>query len=74
MVHGPVRIRFTWFEATRRRDLDNIYSAKKFVLDAMQKMWIIQGDGQKYVTGVEDIFVLTKSKNDEGVLVEILEA
>ena len=69
-VHGPVRIRFTWYEATRRRDLDNIFSAKKFVLDAMQRMWIIYGDGQKYVTGTEDIFVLDK---DEGVYVEILE-
>ena len=70
-VTGPVRIRFTWYEKSRRRDLDNIFSAKKFILDAMQRMQIIAGYGQKYETAAEDIFVLSKN---EGVYVEIMEA
>ena len=32
---GRVRVSFLWRERTRRRDLDNIFSAKKFVLDAI---------------------------------------
>ena len=67
---GPVHIRFTWYEATRRRDIDNIASAKKFVLDAMQRMQIIEGDGQRYVSGVEDTIIINKC---EGVYVEIFE-
>ena len=55
---GPVRIRIEWHEATRRRDLDNIFSAKKFILDAMQRMGILEGDGQKYVVGLSDEFYL----------------
>lgn len=69
-VNRPVRIRFTWYEATKRRDLDNIFSAKKFILDAMQRMQVIAGDGQSQVTAMEDILVLSK---DEGVYVEIFE-
>lgn len=67
---GPCRIRIEWHEATRRRDLDNIFSAKKFILDAMQKMGVLEGDGQKYVVGLRDDFYLDK---DERIIVQIIE-
>lgn len=67
---GPVRIRFTWHERNRKRDLDNIFSGKKFILDAMQRMDIIEGDGQKFVIGLQDDFVLD---NVDYVEVEITE-
>ena len=67
---GPVRIRIEWHEATRRRDLDNIFSAKKFILDAMQRMGILEGDGQKYVVGLTDEFYLD---DDERIIVQIME-
>lgn len=67
---GPVRIRIEWHEATRRRDLDNIFSAKKFILDAMQRMGILEGDGQKYVVGLRDDFYLD---DDERIIVQIIE-
>lgn len=68
---GPVRIHFTWHERNRKRDLDNIFSGKKFILDAMQRMDILEGDGQKYVTGLQDDFVLD---NADYVEVEITES
>lgn len=67
---GPVRIRFNWHEKNRRRDLDNIFSAKKFILDAMQKTGLIDGDGQKYVVGLEDRFILDK---EEMIVVFLIE-
>ena len=48
-VEGPVEIHFEWHEADRKRDVDNITFAKKFILDAMQKCNIIKNDGRKYV-------------------------
>lgn len=57
---GSVAVSFEWHERTRRRDLDNIYSGKKFILDAMQKIGLLEGDGQKFVHGLQDTFVLDK--------------
>ena len=53
-IEKPCRIVFTWGEKDRRRDLDNVFSAKKFVLDAMVASGILPDDGQKWVTGLDD--------------------
>ena len=54
----PVAICFEWHERTKRRDLDNIASAKKFILDALQECGILEGDGQKQLAGFSDKFVI----------------
>ena len=54
----PLHIEFVWYERTKRRDLDNVASAKKFILDALQKAKIIKGDGQKYVGYIRDRFLI----------------
>ena len=53
---NPVWLHFHWIEANRKRDLDNIASAKKFVLDAMVAMGILQDDGWRYIRGFDDTF------------------
>ena len=50
----PVRIAFTWHESTKRRDADNVASAKKYILDAMQSVGVIPNDSRKYVKGFTD--------------------
>lgn len=52
----PVRINFTWIEANKKRDLDNIAFAKKFILDAMQECGKLENDNRKWVTGFSDSF------------------
>lgn len=52
----PCIVHFTWYESTSRRDCDNIASAKKFILDAMQDCGIIVNDNQRYVKGFTDTF------------------
>lgn len=54
---NPVRINFTWVEGNRRRDLDNVAFAKKFILDAMVKFGKLKDDNRKCVTGFTDTFV-----------------
>lgn len=68
--HNRVRLVFRWREADRRRDLDNIAAAKKFLLDAMVKAGVIPGDGWRHVVGFEDHFEVSKQP---GVRVEIME-
>lgn len=45
-------ISITWHERTRKRDVDNIQSAQKFILDAMVEMGILKDDSQKYVAQI----------------------
>ena len=67
---GAVVVRFTWTEPNRRRDCDNIASAKKFILDALVKMKVLENDTQKFVVGFYDIFEIGK---DYSVRVELIE-
>lgn len=53
----PVVVHFEWHEKTRRRDADNIASAKKYILDAMQTSEIIPNDNRKYVKGFTDVII-----------------
>lgn len=58
---GPVTVSFEWHESDKRRDLDNIFSAKKYILDAMQKAGIIVNDNRKCIRGLTDTLVDDKS-------------
>ncbi len=52
----PVKIHFTWIEGNKRRDLDNICFAKKFVLDALVKHGKLKDDNRKCVYAFTDNF------------------
>lgn len=56
-VTGPVAIAFVWHESDKRRDLDNIYSAKKYILDAMQRAGIIANDNRQNVVSLSDTII-----------------
>lgn len=45
----PCEVHIYWHEATKRRDVDNIQSAQKFILDALQHFKIIKNDSRRYV-------------------------
>lgn len=60
--HYPVMIKIHWYEKDRRRDIDNITFATKFILDALVKMEVIEDDGQKYINEIEH-HVSIDSKN-----------
>ncbi|MBQ6929027.1 MAG: hypothetical protein IJN27_01805 [Oscillospiraceae bacterium] len=67
---GAYFVRFTWWEATKQRDKDNVAFAKKFILDALQKEKITKGDDNRYLLGFEDRFVYGQG---QGVVAEIFE-
>lgn len=41
-----------WYEHENRRDVDNVKSANKFILDAMVKTGVLKDDGPKYVKDI----------------------
>ena len=66
----PIKIDFTWVEDNKRRDLDNVCFAKKFILDAMVKCGKLKDDNRNCVTGFTDTFEYAKETK---VILEIEE-
>ena len=69
-IDKPVIGHFTWVEENKRRDLDNICFAKKFILDALVQAKILQDDNRKIVTNFTDSF---EYANKSKVIVELEE-
>lgn len=69
-ITKPVFITFTWIEENKKRDLDNICFAKKFILDALQKANIIENDNSRHVKGFTDKFEYAEKSK---VIVELEE-
>jgi Holliday junction resolvase RusA-like endonuclease len=65
------RFDFTWYCKDRRRDPDNIASAKKFVFDGLIDAGILKNDGWGQVAALSDAFYVD-AKNPR-VEVEIRE-
>ena len=57
---SPVKIDFLWVEKTRRRDIDNVSFAQKFILDGLVKAGVIKDDSQRYVIGLSHMFAHDK--------------
>lgn len=69
-IDKPVIGHFTWIEENKRRDLDNICFAKKFILDALVQARVLKDDNRRIVTNFTDSFEYAdKSK----VIVELEE-
>ncbi len=64
-----VWLRFLWREMDKRRDPDNIISARKFLLDALVAEKILPGDGWSVIKGLSDSW--TVNSREPGVLVTL---
>lgn len=52
-VTKPCMIEMLFYESTKRRDVDNIQSSQKFILDAMVKNGILKDDSRRYVKQIK---------------------
>ena len=55
-IDKPVRGKFIWIEENKKRDLDNICFAKKFILDSLVEAGVLKDDNRKMVCGFKDDF------------------
>lgn len=69
-IDKPVIGHFTWIEENKRRDLDNICFAKKFILDALVEAGVLKDDNRKIITNFTDSF---KYADESKVIVELEE-
>lgn len=68
-IEKPVSMEYTWYEKDRRRDLDNISSfGRKVIQDALVYCGVLKDDGWKYVVGFSDRFEVDK----DGPRIEVL--
>lgn len=56
----PVVIVYRWYSKNKRKDVDNISFAKKFINDGLVAAGVLKNDSQKYVSGLVDKFYVDK--------------
>lgn len=57
-IIGAAELNFKWYEPNKKRDLDNVCFAKKFILDALVAEQVIESDGWRGVRGFTDSFFI----------------
>lgn len=56
-IRNPVRMTYRWYEANRRRDLDNVSSFdRKVIQDALVEAKVLENDGWRNIVGFSDEF------------------
>ena len=69
-IRRPVFMEYTWVEPDRRRDLDNISSfGRKVIQDALVEAGVLEDDGWKHVAGFSDRFLVDKENPRIEVLI-----
>lgn len=56
----PVKIKYEWYAKNKRKDMDNIAFAKKFIQDGMMSAEVIKNDGWSEIAGWSEIFFIDK--------------
>ena len=60
-ITRPVTMDYAWIEKDRRRDLDNVSSfGRKIIQDSLVQCGILRNDGWKEITGFSDAFAVDK--------------
>lgn len=60
-IEEPVFMEYLWVEPNKRRDLDNISSfGRKVIQDALVDAQVLRDDGWKYIVGFSDKFDVDK--------------
>lgn len=69
----PVKVKFSWYLKNKKKDLDNVAFAKKFILDGLVVAGVFKNDGQRWVRGFTDDFYYDKERPRTEVEFEELE-
>lgn len=60
-ITKPITMQYTWIEKDKRRDLDNVSSfGRKVIQDALVKTNVIKNDGWSEITGFKDTFAVDR--------------
>lgn len=69
-IDKPVFMHYTWYEPNKRRDLDNISSfGRKVIQDALVGAGVLKDDGWSHVVGFSDWFKVDRKNPRIEVLI-----
>lgn len=57
----PIKLKIKWYEPNKRRDIDNVQFAVKFILDSLVELKVIPNDSRKYVDSIDNRVEVDKS-------------
>lgn len=57
----PLELNFVWYLKDRRKDIDNVAFAKKFINDGLVKSGCLKNDGQKQIIALSDKIKISKT-------------
>ncbi len=69
-IDKPIILHITYIEENKRRDIDNVYSAVKYIQDALVAMQVIKNDTAKWIVDVKPKIEYAKESK---VIVELEE-
>ena len=52
-IDKPVIVHLHFIEENKKRDVDNVYSASKYILDALVKKKVLKNDNPKHVVDIK---------------------
>lgn len=62
-IKSPCRMQYTWYERNRKRDMDNVSSyGRKVIQDALVHGGYLSGDGWNHIIGFSDEFRVDKKE------------
>lgn len=74
-IEKPVFMEYTWHEANRQRDKDNISSfGRKVIQDGLVRAHVLRGDGWNHIEGFSDQFKVDKENPRIEVLIREVES
>lgn len=59
-ITEPVRLKFTWYCKNKRKDPDNIVFAKKYILDGLVSVGVLENDGWNQIIGWDEEWFVDK--------------
>lgn len=73
-IEKPVFMEYRWYEKNRRRDLDNISSfGRKIIQDSLVQIHVLANDGWKEIVGFSDQFYVDAANPRIEVLIREVE-
>lgn len=73
-IETPVFMEYLWVEPNRRRDLDNVSSfGRKVIQDALVQCGVLKDDGWRYVVEFSDRFEVDRETPRIEILIKEIE-
>lgn len=73
-IEKPVFMEYRWYEGNKRRDLDNISSfGRKVIQDSLVYAHVLKNDGWKEIHGFSDSFLIDEQNPRIEVLIREVE-